>query len=109
MSIEKNLWEYINEDEVYKQYKEDKLLDPNDFESFCIGHCKDIEALLIELGDLKIKYDKALELLNEHTMPCEMDDFMNVNSDWCELNCSVDENIFKQCWDKYIEFKLGEE
>ena len=60
-------------------------------------------------NNMKKKYIKALELLSEYNMPCEIDDFMDSHTDYCMDNCSVDEEIYKKCWDKFIEWKLGEE
>jgi len=60
-------------------------------------------------NNMKKKYIKALELLQEYNMPCEKDDFMDSHTDYCMDNCSVDEEVYKKCWDKFIEWKLGEE
>lgn len=61
------------------------------------------------MEELIKKYDKALELLSEYNMPCEIDDFMNKNVDYCSMNCSVDEEVFKKCWNRYIEQELEKE
>lgn len=66
-------------------------------------------ALLSENAELQNKYNKALELLSENCLPCEQDDFNVKFSDYCELNCSNDNEQFKKCWDKFIEWKLKEE
>lgn len=58
---------------------------------------------------LKIKYNKALELLVDFNLPCEKDDFNLLYSDYCEKHCGVDEEQFKKCWDKFIEWKLNKE
>lgn len=55
---------------------------------------------------LKKKLDKAIELLIEYNMPCEMNDFMNKNVDYCSSNCGVDEEVYKKCWLRYIEQEL---
>lgn len=60
-----------------------------------------------EIERLNNKYSKALELLIDYNLPCEVDDFMNVHSDYCETHCGVDEEQYKRCWNKYIEWKLG--
>ena len=60
-----------------------------------------------EIERLNNKYSKALELLIDYNLPCEIDDFMNVHSDYCETNCGVDEEQYKRCWNKFIEWKLG--
>lgn len=52
------------------------------------------------------KYNKALELLSQYDVPCEIDDFMNKNVDYCSVNCSVDKEVFKKCWDRFIEQDL---
>ena len=62
-----------------------------------------------QIQKLQQKYDKALSLLVEYNIPCEIDDFMNKNSDYCKLNCGVDNKVFKKCWDKFIEQKIEEE
>lgn len=54
------------------------------------------------------KYDKALKILIEYGLLCDIDDFMNKNVDYCSMNCGVDEEVFKKCWNKYIEQSLKE-
>lgn len=49
----KNLKQYIKEDVVYNLYKQKKQKEFNDFEMFCIEHCKDIEILIKEYCKLK--------------------------------------------------------
>ena len=61
-----------------------------------------------EKHELEQKYDKALKILIEYGLPCDIDDFMNKNVDYCSMNCGVDEEVFKKCWDKYIEQCLKE-
>ena len=58
---------------------------------------------------LENKYNKALELLVEFSMPCERDDFNLVDTDWCELNCSNDGETFPKCWNRWIEWRLENE
>ena len=58
MNAEERLKEYIERDEIYQDYKKDKLMNPSDFEIFCIQHCKDIEEILEENQELK----KQLEI-----------------------------------------------
>lgn len=44
-----NLIRYINEDDIYQEYKRNGITkDMSDFDKFCIGHCEDIEAVLRE-------------------------------------------------------------
>lgn len=64
-------------------------------------------ALLEYIKDLEKKYDKALETLAKNDVPCEKDEFMEKNYDFCSKNCGADEAIYKACWDKYIEEELN--
>lgn len=41
-----NLMRYIKDDIIYQEYKKGKLVNPNDFEMYCIKHCEDIEKIL---------------------------------------------------------------
>lgn len=61
-----------------------------------------------ENQELKKQLDCALEILSEVYPPCDIDNFMDKHSDYCQLNCSVDIDIFKKCWLMYIEEKLKE-
>ena len=58
------------------------------------------------ITNLQEKYDKALELLVDFNMPCEIDNFNLLDTDYCELNCSVDDEQYKKCWNKFIEWRL---
>ena len=53
MDCKESLKEYIDKDEIYQDYKQDKLMNCSDFDKFCIQHCKDIEELLEENLELK--------------------------------------------------------
>lgn len=64
--------------------------------------------LLEENQSLKSKYNKALSKLVEYNPPCELDGFMDKNIDYCSMNCGVDEEVFKECWNRYIEQQLKE-
>ena len=63
-----------------------------------------------ETQNLAKKYNKALQLLTNCNLPCEIDEFniKEENIDYCLQNCSVDEAIFIKCWDRYIEQELKE-
>ena len=61
------------------------------------------------ITNLQEKYDEALELLNEYGMPCERDNFNLLDTDYCELNCSNDDEQFKKCWNEFIEWRLKDE
>lgn len=41
-----NLNQYVSDDIVYKKYLKNENLEYNDFEIFCINHCKDIKTLI---------------------------------------------------------------
>ena len=53
---EESLKQYVNEDIVYKRYKTGET-GFNDYEKFCIKHCKDIESLLEQNRILKSQLD----------------------------------------------------
>lgn len=59
-----------------------------------------------ESKQLQTKYNKVLTILANHYPPCEIDGFMDKNTDYCSINCGVDEKIFKECWDRYIAQNL---
>lgn len=65
------LKEYIEEDQIYQDYKEQKEFESSDFDNFCILHCEDIEEALFDLEQLsKInkelhnKIDKAIDVIH---------------------------------------------
>lgn len=75
-----------------------------------------IEHLMLEnriqhdkINELKAKYNKVLTMLANYEPPCELNNFMDRNTDYCFTNCSVDEEVFKECWDRYIDQGLKEE
>ena len=53
--------------------------------------------------NLQRKLDCALAILSEMSPPCERDGFMDNHTDYCSLNCEVDEKVFKKCWLMYID------
>lgn len=67
-----------------------------------------IDKLQQENQQLKEKYNKALEILTEYNLPCEIDKFntKEENINYCSKNCSVDEEIFIKCWDRLIEQEI---
>ena len=67
---------------------------------------KYINRLKNENQKLKKKLNKAIELLIKENLPCDIEEFNIRNADYCSSNCSVDEEIFKKCWLKYIEQEL---
>ena len=70
---------------------------------------KQSHLLLDYITNLQQKYDKALEILEEYGTPCERDNFNLLDTDYCELNCSNDDEQFKKCWNKFIEWRLRDE
>ena len=69
---------------------------------------KNYHKLQQENQQLKEKYNKALEILTEYNLPYEIDKFntKEENLDYCSKNCSVDEEIFIKCWDRFIEQEI---
>lgn len=64
------------------------------------------------LNDLDKKYNYALNMLLElYGPPCEMitkgEEFMNSDIDRCMTACGVDDEVFRECWNRYIERELG--
>ena len=62
------------------------------------------------IDELVNAYDMALDLLSnfEFEIPCENDKFFDEHCEWCDENCSVDEEQYKKCWNKFIEWKLSD-
>lgn len=69
---------------------------------------KDYQLLLDYITNLQEKYDKSLELLADFNMPCEYDEGKMPNG-YCEENCEVSDEIYKKCWNKYIELLQAED
>ena len=80
MKTVERLKEYVETDYIYGMYKnkEIEIENPNDFEEFCIEHCKDIETLIALYQNEKSHVEtltKSLEktreeILNETTSFC---------------------------------------
>ena len=88
------------------KYKDEKAKEK--FEMICHleDYCVQYYQLLDYINQLENKYNKALELLVYFNLPCERQMFMDRYSEWCELNCSVSDECYKKCWNKYIEAEL---
>lgn len=54
---------------------------------------------------LENKYDKALEILSDYNMPCEYVKPI-IPDEYCEENCEVSDEVYKNCWNKHIELTL---
>lgn len=63
MTTEERLKQYIDNDEVYQDYKKGNI-NLTDFEKFCVQHCKDIEEILEENQKYKEVIDKLNNLNN---------------------------------------------
>ena len=118
MNCKESLKEYIDKDEIYQDYKQDKLMNCSDFDKFCIQHCKDIEELLEENLELEQALDKNKKLINTilnfsfFTEECPLnfsfednskeDEAQNIfyNDEYCENNCN---DNYKDCWLKYFK------
>ena len=64
MNYKERLREYIENDEIYTEYKSGKC-DMSDFDKFCIEQCKDIECLLNENEEQKEVIDKTIEYIEK--------------------------------------------
>lgn len=115
MNAKEKLKEYIEKDEIYQDYKQDKLMNASDFEKFCIQHCRDIEEILEENQELKDLIDTILNFsFFKEECPLNFGFENNTNEDksqsmfyedeWCENNCN---DNYKDCWLKYFK-KLQE-
>ena len=79
MNCKEKLKEYISKDEIYQDYKQNKLMNPSDFDKFCIQHCKDIEELLEENLELEQALDEIEKILRQSrfeydNIPCNYED-----------------------------------
>ena len=66
MNCKERLKEYIEKDEIYQDYKQDKLMNCSDFDKFCIQHCKDIEELLEENLELEQALDEIEKYMTNY-------------------------------------------
>ena len=66
MNCKESLKEYIDKDEIYQDYKQNKLMNCSDFDKFCIQHCKDIEELLEENLELEQALDEIEKYIENH-------------------------------------------
>ena len=71
MNCKESLKEYIDKDEIYQDYKQDKLMNCSDFDKFCIQHCKDIEELLEENLELEQALDEIEKYIKNHKRKSE--------------------------------------
>ena len=66
MNWKERLKEYISKDEIYQDYKQNKLMNCSDFDKFCIQHCKDIEELLEENLELEQALDEIEKYMTNY-------------------------------------------
>lgn len=64
------------------------------------------------LQEIEKKYQYALQMLVDiYGPPCEMitkgEEFMNSDIDRCMTACGVEDEVLKECWNRYIERELG--
>lgn len=67
MNSKERLKEFIETDQIYKEWTGGKLKNPSDFDKYCIQHCEDIENLLREsdqLTDIRKIVLKADDAIN---------------------------------------------
>ena len=95
------LLEYLK-DEKWEYY-------PSDLIPYKVLLMEERDLLLSYIEQLENKYDKALETLVDFNTPCERDDFNLLDTDYCELNCSNDDEQYKRCWNRWIEWRLENE
>lgn len=65
MSYKDNLKEYITTDNIYNEWLNNKNCHTNDFEEFCIRHCRDINEALDYIEKLEDKIVKLVKDINE--------------------------------------------
>ena len=102
MNCKESLKEYIDKDEIYQDYKQDKLMNCSDFDKFCIQHCKDIEELLEENLELEQALDEnnklKIQISARETLCEEYEQLINtiLNFDFfkeeCPLNFKFEDN-----------------
>lgn len=80
MNYKERLREYIENDEIYTEYKSGKMV-MSDFDKFCIEHCKDIESLLNEVQEYKDVIDRAVELLGNYVHYSTPDEKQNSDNE----------------------------
>lgn len=97
-----------NDDGVFIELPKDKIKFESKEAEIMFDLSLENDFLEQENKELKKQLDCALKLLAEMFLPCERDGFMDKYSDYCQLNCGVDEEVFKKCWLMYIKDKLKE-
>lgn len=60
------LKDYITKDKIYQDYKQNKLMNPSDFDRFCIQHCKDIGELIEENLELEQALDEIEKYMTNY-------------------------------------------
>ena len=108
MNCKESLKEYIDKDEIYQDYKQDKLMNCSDFDKFCIQHCKDIEELLEENLELEQALDEIKKILRQpqfeyDNIPCNYEDDIE-KIDFGTLNTQKEKNrAMKDAINKLID------
>lgn len=97
-----------NENGVYVEIPKDKIEFVSKEAEIIYDLSLENDFLQQKNQELKKLLDYSLKLLSDIYPPCDIDGFMDKHSDYCQINCGVDEEIFKNCWLLYIEDKLKE-
>lgn len=84
-----------------KQYVENKY----EHDSEPMLNWKDLQIVLSYIEQLENRYNKALEILSDYNMPCEYEKPI-IPDEYCEENCEASDEVYKKCWNKYIELIL---
>ena len=71
MNCKERLKEYIEKDEIYQDYKQDKFMNCSDFDNFCIQHYKNNEELLEENLELEQALDEIEKYIKNHKRKSE--------------------------------------
>ena len=93
MNCKENLKEYIDKDEIYQDYKQDKLMNCSDFDKFCIQHCKDIEELLEE----NLELEQALDEINN----LKKKQLIKLKIERADIMLKIRENVDLNVLEKY--------
>lgn len=83
-------------------YSGDQTLSKSDVEKI-VNYINELQQ---ENRQMSLKYNQALSILSDFNLPCELEGFMDKNTDYCSLNCSMNDDVFNKCWNRYIEQEL---
>lgn len=117
MNYIERLKKYVNDDEIYKEYRflnKGKMMDYSDFDKFCIQHCKDIDDVLEEnkrlnkqldyirsgeyYNQLRFERDILQQVVDTNGVPSEIYNYIDCthrNTELLEENDDLKEKIHK--------------